>query len=68
LSRNVTVSDLANAAQSTFTVSSGTSVNAYTEVTVTLTAKDSGGTAVGTGGDLFYIQITNECTKASDFE
>ena len=35
--------------------------------TVTVTAKDASGTNIGTGGDLFYIQITNQCTKTSDF-
>ena len=35
--------------------------------TVTVTAKDASSTNIGTGGDLFYIQITNQCTKTSDF-
>ena len=35
--------------------------------TITVTAKDSSGTNIGTGGDLFYVQITNEWTKTSDF-
>ena len=30
--------------------------------TATLTAKDSAGNNVGTGGELVYIFITNECT------
>lgn len=49
----------------------GTALSAFTalsNVTVTVTAKDSGGTNIGSGGDLFYVQITNRCTKASNFE
>ena len=34
----------------------------YTNYTVTVAAKDSGGTLLGTGDDLFFVRIQNECT------
>jgi cysteine-rich repeat protein len=59
---------LASAAQSTV---SGSAISAFTALsaqTVTVTAKDSGGNSIGVGGDLFYVQISNEWTKTSNFE
>lgn len=54
--------------RSTVTGTGVSNFQALGERTVTVTAKDSSGTNIGTGGDLFYVSITNECTKASDFE
>jgi hypothetical protein len=53
--------------QSTVTGTALSAFNALSDTLVTVTAKDAGGTNVGTGGDLFYVQITNRCTKASNF-
>lgn len=41
---------------------------ALSEKTVTVQAKTSGGANISTGGDLFYIQISNECTKTTNFK
>lgn len=48
----------------------GTGVNsltAYDTVTVTVTAKDSGGINIGTGGETLTIEVHNECTLDSDY-
>ena len=55
------------AAQSTVSGTAIANQVVLSSKTVTVTAKDSSGTNIGTGGDLFYIQITNQCTKTSDF-
>lgn len=65
---NIYISRIASAAQSTISGSATSNFLALSKRTVTVTAKDSSGTNIGAGGDLFYIQITNECTKASNFE
>jgi hypothetical protein len=52
---------------STVTGTALSAFNALSDTVVTVTAKDTGGTNVGTGGDLFYVQITNRCTKTSNF-
>jgi hypothetical protein len=49
-----------NAGQSTIVGAAGYSNTALDPLTVTVTAKDSGGSNVGAGGELIYIQITNE--------
>lgn len=56
-----------SASQSTV---SGDGVSAYyagSSHTVTVTAKTSSGSNRGTGGDHFYVQVSNECTKTDDF-
>lgn len=57
-----------DASQSTVTGTGVANFYALTSHSVLVTAKDSGGTDIGTGGDSFYIQITNECTKTSNYE
>lgn len=55
----------------TNTVVSGTGISSVTAsltYTVEVYAKDYSGNSRTTGGDLFYIQITNHCTKTSEFE
>ena len=50
---------------------SGTGIQTFkvgSTVTVTVTSKDSSGNLIGVGGDIWLIKITNECTKANDYE
>lgn len=44
------------------------SFNINTSVTITVTAKDSASANVGSGNDLFFVEITNACTKGTNFE
>jgi cysteine-rich repeat protein len=53
---------------STVTGTAIAAFDALSDTVVTVTAKDAGGTDIGTGGDLFYVQITNRWTKTSNFE
>ena len=57
-----------SATQSTVTGAGIVNNEALTTYTVTVTAKDSGGVTINTGGDLFYIEIKNHCTKVDEFE
>ena len=54
--------------QSTVSGSGITSIEPFKNYTVTVTAKNSGGTLVGTGGDSFYVRISNECTKTTQVD
>jgi len=58
-------------ASSTMSLVEGTGIQNHdvlAQKTVVVTAKDATGNDIGVGGELFYVQITNECTKVSDFE
>ena len=57
-----------DATQSTVTGDAVSDFEALTQRTVTVTAKDAGSSNVGSGGEFIYVQITNECTKSSNFE
>lgn len=39
-----------------------------TQVTITMTAKDSSGTNVGVGNEVVFVEITNACTKGKNYE
>ncbi len=43
-------------------------IEAYVTAEVIVLAKDSTGTAVGIGGDIFALHVTNECEVTSNFE
>lgn len=40
---------------------------ALTPAKVIVTAKDSSGNALTTGGDTFFVMITNQCTKENTY-
>ena len=44
------------------------SFNINTSTTISVTAKDSSSTNVGYGNDIFYVEITNACTKGNNYE
>lgn len=46
---------------------SGTSVIAFETYQIVLTAKDSSGTSIGSGGNVFIVEIYNNCTAGSNF-
>ena len=56
-----------SATQSTVTGTGASStVEVFTSLTVTVTAKDSSGNNIGTGGELIWIRLQKECTKVSN--
>ena len=57
-----------SASVSSVTGSGITTIEPYKNYTVTVTAKDSGGVLIGTGGDSFYVRISNECTISSQVD
>ena len=58
---------IVGAAQSIVSGSAISNFQALSQQTVIVNAKDSAGVNIATGGDLFYVQISNQCTKISNF-
>ena len=50
-----------------FTRLGTTTFNTNTQVTITVTAKNSSGANINTGGEVIYVEITNSCTKGVNF-
>ena len=44
-----------------------TTFETNTQVTITVTAKDSFGANINTGGEVIYAEISNSCTKGANF-
>lgn len=61
---------LLSSASPSLSAISGTGIANFvssTSVSVTVTAKNSGGTNLGTGGDIFWITVSDKCSKTSNF-
>ena len=49
---------------------SGTGIQTLSKLvprTVNVTAKDASGNLIGSGGDVWIVRVSNECTKANDY-
>ena len=57
-----------SAAQSTITGTGVSSIVAFQTYTVIVTAKDSSGTNIGTGGEKIWIKLEDECDRTTNFE
>ena len=57
-----------SAAQSTITGTGVSSIIAFQTYTVVVTAKDSSGINIGTGGEKIWIKLEDECDRTTNFE